>query len=50
MFIPDPDFYPFTDPGSRIPDPTTAPKVEGVYFFVLPFFVITNIIFEIIYF
>jgi hypothetical protein len=40
MFIPEPDFfYP-----CRIPDPTTAPKEEGGIFFVLPFFVATNII------
>jgi hypothetical protein len=44
MFIPDPDFYP-----SRIPDPTTSPKEEGEIFFVLPFFVATNIILKIIF-
>jgi hypothetical protein len=29
MFIPDPDFYPSPDPGSRIPDPKTATKERG---------------------
>jgi hypothetical protein len=41
-----PDTYPsrFPGPESRIPDPTTAPKEEGKIFFVLPFFVATDII------
>jgi hypothetical protein len=39
--IPDPDFI---HPGSRIPNPTTAPKEEGEIFFVLHFFVATNIL------
>jgi hypothetical protein len=39
-------FYP-----SRIPDPTTVAKEEGEKFFVLPFFVATNITkFKIIFF
>jgi hypothetical protein len=29
MFIPDPDFFPIPDPGSRIPDPKTATKERG---------------------
>jgi hypothetical protein len=39
MFIPDSYFYP-----SWTPDPTTAPKEEGKKFFVIPFFVATEII------
>jgi hypothetical protein len=33
----------FIHPGSRIPDPTKAPK-GGKFVFVLPFFVATNIL------
>ncbi len=38
MFIPDPDLYAsrIPDHGSRIPDPTTAPKEEGAKNFVCP--------------
>ncbi len=39
--IPDPEFI---HPGSRIPNPTTAPKEDGEIYFFLHFFVATNII------
>jgi hypothetical protein len=43
MFIPDPDFYPFPDPGSRIPDPKTATKERSEKKLVVkPFFVTPN--------
>jgi hypothetical protein len=37
MFIPDPDFLPVPDPGSRIPAPKTATKERGDKKFVNPF-------------
>jgi len=45
MYMLDPAFYPswILDPGSWIPDPTTATKEKGKKFVVLPFFVATNI-------
>jgi hypothetical protein len=33
----------YIHPGSRIPDPTTAPKEKGEKIAVLPFYVATNI-------
>ncbi len=42
MFIPDPDFLPIPDPGSRIPDPKTSTKEGGEKKFLKPFFVATN--------
>jgi hypothetical protein len=43
MFIPDPEFLPIPDPGSRIPDAKTSTKERGENKFVLiPFFVATN--------
>jgi hypothetical protein len=43
MFIPDPDFLPIPDPGSRIPDPKTATKERGEKKFdVIPFYLATN--------
>jgi hypothetical protein len=35
MFIPDPDFLPILDPGSRIPDAKTSRKERGEKKFVL---------------
>jgi hypothetical protein len=45
MFIPDPGswFFPFPDPGSRIPDPKTATKERGEKkLVVITFYVATN--------